>query len=92
MVKQGFVIAKDPGNVTADISAILALLPVVTPVVSKAQDIPKEFLDLSEEESAALVSHVMSSLAVEKQKAREIVKYSLKFAFNGYHLGMAIAK
>lgn len=79
-VEAGVKISADGKLSLEDVGAFLSVVPAVIPVVSAVPKLPEELADLSEEEAAEAVAHVMLKLAVEDAKARAIVAASLKVA------------
>lgn len=74
-----------------DLAVLVALMPKVGPAVSAAEEALKELKDLTAEEAAPLVSHVMAKLAVEDVKARAIVEASLSMGVAALKLIKALA-
>lgn len=90
MVKTGMDIAKDGKIGFDDISHVVGLVPKLVPAFDGVKALPAELSDLSQEEAADLVAHVVANLAVEDVKAKAIVAASLKVLVSGYGLVMAI--
>ena len=80
LVEAGVKVGADGKISLEDIGAVVAILPAVLPVISLVGQLPAELADLSEEEAAEAVAHVMLKLAVEDAKARAVVAASLKTA------------
>jgi hypothetical protein len=70
--------AKDGKIGVEDLPLLLKLVPVVGPAVDGVGNIPAELADLSAEEGAELISHVMAKLAIESEKARSVIEKALK--------------
>lgn len=75
----------------SDLGLLLQLVPVVGPAISDASDIPAELKDLSTEEAAALVAHVMVKLSLGNEHAQAVATEALKFAAQGFALYKAIS-
>lgn len=73
-----------------DLGLLLTLVPTVGPAIDGIGEIPGELADLSTEEAAELVAHVMAKLAVDDAKAREVIEKALKAAAAVYALVKAI--
>lgn len=67
-----------------DLAEVLKLLPLIQPAFDKIDQVPKEMGDLSAEESAELVAHVMTNLAVTDAKAKIYIGYGLKMVHKAY--------
>lgn len=90
VVKAGMDIAKDGKVGFDDISHVVGLVPKLVPAFDGLAKLPGEVSDLSAEEAAALIAHVMANLAVDDAKAKAIVEASLKVLVSGYGLVLAI--
>jgi hypothetical protein len=95
VVKLGIDVGKD-GKVDAQdlqlvLGAIPALAMAVPAAISDADQIPTELSQMTEEDAAAVVGHVMSKLAVDNVKAQRIAERSLKLAVAVYGLVKEIA-
>ncbi len=73
-----------------DAALLIGLVPHLSPAIAGAGEIPAELADLSAEEAAALVVHVMAKLAIEDAKARAVIEKSLKVLAAGIDLVKAI--
>lgn len=75
-----------------DAGELLKLIPVAGPAIKDVKEIWPELIDLDKEEGAQIVSHVMSKLSVENEKAKAIVLASLELLLAGEKLFLAIKK
>lgn len=73
-----------------DLGQILVLIPAIQSAVDGAKEIPSELKDLDSAEAAELVTHVMTGLAIDDAKAREVIEKSLKVAVAAYELVKAL--
>jgi len=94
LAKLGVDIGADKKVDMSDLGLALQRIPELAGVAVMAfqgiGEVPMELKDMSEEEAAKLVAHVMGKLAVEEPKARAIVEASLKASYAGYALVKAI--
>lgn len=94
IVQLGLDIAKDKKVDMSDLALVLSKAPMLigegVAAVSGAGDIPLELKDMSEEEGASLIAHVMAKLTVDDAKAKLIVEKSFKAVYAAYDLGKAI--
>lgn len=67
-----------------DLNEVLKLVPLVSPAFDKIDQVPKEMGDLTAEESAELVAHVMTNLAITDAKAKIYINYGLKMVHKAY--------
>jgi hypothetical protein len=74
-----------------DLALVLQLLPLVSPAVADISEVPAELADLSAEEAADLVAHIMAKFAVDDAKAKAILEKSLKAAYAVYALVKEVA-
>src|SRR5690606_14394263 len=73
-VEVGVLASKD-GKVDAqDLGLLLTLVPHIQPAVDGVGMIPAELGDLSAEEAAEVIAHVMARLSVDNAKAVAIVE------------------
>jgi hypothetical protein len=90
LVKLGLDIAKDKKVDLSDLGLVMASIPGLIGTGDSAfrdmEHIPAELKDMSAEEAAALVSHVMVKLSLEEAKAAAITEKSLKAAVAVYAL------
>jgi hypothetical protein len=83
--------ALDDGKLSVkDLLLLVDVLPKVAPAVAGVSKVPAELADLSAEEGAELVAHVMASLVLDSEKAKVVVEKSLKVAVAVVELVKAI--
>lgn len=90
LVEAGVKIAADGKIAIDDLGAVLAVIPAIPPVVALAPSLPAEAADLDQEEGAELVVHVMTKLAIDDAKARDVIAASLKVVVAAVGLVKAI--
>lgn len=73
-----------------DLGLLLKLAPVVQPAIEGVGEIPAELADLSTEEAADVVAHVMAKLAIDHAKARLVIEKALKALVANYELIKAV--
>jgi hypothetical protein len=73
-----------------DLLQLKSLVTVVGPAIGDVGEVPGELADLTTEEAAEVVGHVMLKLAIDDAKARAVVAASLKLAVAGYELFKAV--
>lgn len=84
IVKAGSAVMADKKIDLNDLSAVLALVPLVQPAFDKIDLVPKEMSDLDAAEVAELVAHVTTNLAVTDVKAKIYIAYGLKLIQKAY--------
>jgi hypothetical protein len=82
-VNAGLVISKDPTNLVNDMAQVMKLIPLIKPAIEQIGFIPSELADLTEEEAAAVTSHVVTKLQVGDAKAKKIIVASFKLISAG---------
>lgn len=77
-----------------DIGHLVSVLIPIGPALQNVGDLPKEFSDLDESESAALMAHVKSRLpsVVSDEDTRKVVEAGLKVALGLGELWAALKK
>lgn len=90
----GQAIAKDKKIDLSDLGSIIGAVPALISDGAQAYDnhekIPAELSDLSGEEVAAMVAHVMARLSLEEGKAKAVLEAALKAAYANFVLVKAI--
>src|SRR3954462_461685 len=80
IVQLGIDIGKDKKVDMSDLARVLKKAPTLigegVAAVQRFGDIPLELKDLTEEESAEIVAHVMAKLSIESDKAKKIIEKS----------------
>lgn len=75
-----------------DLAQLMAVVPKIGPAVADMGKIPQEFADLDSAEAAELVAHVAAGLALQDEKAKDVLDAALKVLVAGYGLFVAIKK
>lgn len=75
-----------------DLSALLMLAPALQPALEGIGDIPQELKDMKEEDVAELAAYVMGRLAVDNDKAKEVVAAAIKVILAVYAIIKAVQK
>lgn len=76
----------------SDLPLLLKLVPSIGPAITDMDKIPSELAVLSPESAAAVVTHVMTKLAITDEKARELIDLGLKAAAANYAFVKALTK
>jgi hypothetical protein len=69
-----------------DLSLLLSLIPLAGPAIDGVGEIPAELSDLSADEAAEVVAHIMAKLSLGNGKAIRVAEKALKAALAVYML------
>lgn len=89
-VEVGVKISADKKVDITDLGHLLILVPKVEPAFAGVGEVPSELADLSTEEAAEVVTHVMAKLMIEDAKAKLVVEKALKALVANYELVKAV--
>lgn len=73
-----------------DVTHLFAVIPLVAPAVDGITKLPAEVLDLSAPEAAEVVAQVAASLALDDEKAKQVVLAAVELAAAAKHLVTAV--
>lgn len=89
-VEVGVAAQKDGHIGVEDLGLLLKLVPTIQPALDGIGEIPAELADLSTEEAADVVAHVMAKLVIDDAKARLVIEKALKAIVANYELIKAV--